>query len=132
MRRIVKILFALVMALLALLMAVSSCTPQSALTASIAEDSAPAADEAVPEMTLAPLAEDDAVILPGGPGPAELEPAAEGPLSPGDEGPVEPAPVRSQPVAASKAPIPAPVKAMETTPPPEPVGLLRKIRSLFS
>ena len=46
--------------------------------------------------------------------------------------PVEPAPVRSQPVAASKAPIPAPVKAMETTPPPEPVGLLRKIRSLFS
>ena len=33
MRRIVKILFALVMALLALLMAVSSCTPQSALTA---------------------------------------------------------------------------------------------------
>ena len=83
MRRIVKILFALVMALLALLMAVSSCTPQSALTASVAEDSAPAADEAVPEMTLAPLAEDDAVILPGGPGPAELEPAAEGPLSPG-------------------------------------------------
>ena len=99
MRRIVKILFALVMALLALLMAVSSCTPQSALTASVAEDSAPAADEAVPEMTLAPLAEDDAVILPGGPGPAELEPAAEGPLSPGDEGPVEPAPVEAEPLA---------------------------------
>ena len=46
--------------------------------------------------------------------------------------PVGPAPVRSEPVAAEKAPIPAPVKAMETTPPPEPVGLLRKIRSLFS
>ena len=101
MRRIVKILFALVMALLALLMAVSSCTPQSALTASVAEDSAPAADEAVPEMTLAPLAEDDAVILPGGPGPAELEPAAEGPLSPGDEGPAEPAPFEAEPVEAS-------------------------------
>ena len=46
--------------------------------------------------------------------------------------PVEPAPVRSEPVAAEKAPIPAPVKAMETTPPPEPIGLLRKIRSFFS
>ena len=45
---------------------------------------------------------------------------------------IEPAPARSEPVAASKAPIPAPVKAMETTPPPEPIGLLRKIRSFFS
>jgi hypothetical protein len=36
-------------------------------------------------------------------------------------------PVRSEPVAAEKAPIIAPPKALETTLPPEPVGLLRKI-----
>ena len=52
----------------------------------------------------------------------------EGPLTPVQET----APVRSAPVAAAEAPVPAPTKAMETTPPPEPVGLLRKLRSFFS
>ena len=99
MRRIVKILFALVMALLALLMAVSSCTPQSALTASIAEDSAPAADEAVPEMTLAPLAEDDAVILPGGiPGPQSWSLLRRGPFPPETRGRPSPRPSKRSPL----------------------------------
>ena len=45
---------------------------------------------------------------------------------------VESGSVKSTPVAAANAPIPAPPKSLETTPPPEPVGLLQKIRSFFS
>ena len=45
---------------------------------------------------------------------------------------VESGSVKSTPVAAANAPIPAPPKSLETTPPPEPIGLLRKIRSFFS
>ena len=106
MKRIVKILFALVMALLALLMAVSSCTPQSALTAPVAADSAP---EAIPEEASASPAEEDAVILPGGPGPAELEPAPEGPLSPAAEAPAQAGPLSpGDEVSAAPAPEEAP------------------------
>jgi len=46
--------------------------------------------------------------------------------------PPEAVPVKSEPVAAPTAPVIAPVKALEPTPPPEPVGLLRKLRSLSS
>jgi LAS superfamily LD-carboxypeptidase LdcB len=97
MKHSVKIIFALVMALLALLMAVSSCTPQSALTATVVTDIAPT-QEPVPGDTPAAPVEDDAVILPGGPGPAELEAAPEGPLSPGDDVPAEPAPEEAMPL----------------------------------
>ena len=112
MKHSVKIIFALVMALLALLMAVSSCTPQSALTATVVTDIAPT-QEPVPGDTPAAPVEDDAVILPGGPGPAELEAAPEGPLSPGDDVPAEPAPEEAMPLE------PAPEEAMPLEPAPE-------------
>lgn len=91
MRHILKTIFALVMALLALLMAVSSCTPQSGLKAPAVEDAGPA-PEAPPE----PAPEEaDAVIRPGGEAPVLEEAVPEELLVPEEPAPAESAPVET-------------------------------------